>query len=454
MKIALCVGVFFAPAAAAFAQPTVPGSSCTVLPANHIFNTRIDSLEASATPITAYMSGGTSLHMDMGADLNLSQDYTDTGYYGIPANIVDSTQVTPVAFGFSSDMSWPDESNCPIRNGASGFTWRDMQTQCTDGSGVALPNTVLPIPAGVLVEGGYRTTAVITNPDPTCQNCYNDAHMLLVDTATCFLWEAYFTSRDLGSAPVWNFAGVAMWDLASAALRPANWSSADAAGFPIYPLLVKYEEAHAGLIAHALRFTATQNGNDVWPATHHAGSGGKVPDGALIRLKQSFTIPNGASTELTAIYTAMKQYGMYMADGGSNLYVQGEPSADWPDDTLGDPGPTAADFEVVDTSAITGASDFDPTSAAVPASFGGSTSGGTSSGGSTGASGGGGSSGSTGSTTSGTSTTGGAATGGTTSGQAPPPASNSVKGSCSQMPPLLWSLLVVLPWLRGYRRRR
>jgi len=156
-------------------------------------------------------------------------------------------------------------------------------------------------------------------------------------------------------------------------LRPVTWSSADAAGFPILPLLLKADEATSGEIKHALRFTILTSkirGSYAWPATHESSNGtstSQPPYGQLFRLKASYTIPSTFNTQSRAILTAMKTYGMYIADGGSDMYVTGEPSASWLDTTFGDvQSVPASQFEAVDLSPIEARAGWSATSAAVP----------------------------------------------------------------------------------------
>ena len=178
----------------------------------------------------------------------------------------------------------------------------------------------------------------------------------------------YFT------AGTWNIFGSAAFDLRSNALRPTDWTSADAAGFPILPLLIRADEASTGTIRHALRFTIESDKIRiayVWPATHLTNNGTSStnlpPMGQLFRLKASYQIPSTYNTQSRAILTAMKTYGMYIADGGSDMYVTGAPSADWQDDTFSQvQSVPASQFEAVDITSITSRAGWSATSAAVP----------------------------------------------------------------------------------------
>jgi hypothetical protein len=193
-----------------------------------------------------------------------------------------------------------------------------------------------PIPANPKVEGG------------------SDRHILMIDTNACKLYELFAATH---SASGWHAGSGAVWDLRSNALRPSGWTSADAAGLPIFPGLVRYDEVASGVIDHALRFTApTSCAGYIYPARHEAGSGScsvKPPMGLRVRLKASVDI-SGFGTQARVLLTALKKYGMILADNGSPWYVTGAPNSGWNDDVLhalnGIPG---SDFEVVDTSSFT-----------------------------------------------------------------------------------------------------
>jgi hypothetical protein len=196
-----------------------------------------------------------------------------------------------------------------------------------------------PIPAGALVEGGPHATG--------------DRHVLVVDVDNLLLWEVYDARRVTGG---WAAGSGAKFDLTSNALRPDGWTSADAAGLPILPGLVRYEEVQAGAITHALRFTAarTQRGY-VHPATHFASSSTDAslpPMGLRVRLKASYdTSP--FPTPVRVILEALKKYGMIVADNGSNWFVSGAPNENWDDAALAALGAVKGrDFEAVYTGPI------------------------------------------------------------------------------------------------------
>jgi hypothetical protein len=192
-----------------------------------------------------------------------------------------------------------------------------------------------PIPASPKIESG------------------SDAHLLLWDTQGCRLYEIFDTSTSGGQ---WYGGSGAIWDLRSNALRPAGWTSADAAGLPILPGLARYEEVAAGAILHALRFTAPRTcAGYIYPARHEAGSDScttSPPMGLRIRLKAAVDI-SGFGPQAQVILLALKRYGMLLADNGSAMYVTGAPSASWDDDQLHAFGQLhGSDFEVVDTSSL------------------------------------------------------------------------------------------------------
>jgi hypothetical protein len=235
--------------------PTI--GPCPSLPADHIFNTRIDTLpvHANSDAFIATIGGTRRLHLDLGTQTN--QQASD--FYGIPYNLVNGASFTWPAVAYASTdtaLSWDPrpESDCAVG------TSHTFAQPCT---AAAAPTPLLPIPANPIVEGGINTAA---DHQP-----YGDHHMLVVDTATCWLWETYHSYFSNGT---WNIFGSAAFDLRSNALRPDGWTSTDAAGFPILPLLVRADEASSGTIRHALRFTILSNKiriGYVWPARHLTG---------------------------------------------------------------------------------------------------------------------------------------------------------------------------------------
>ncbi len=198
-----------------------------------------------------------------------------------------------------------------------------------------------PIPAGAPVEGG--------------QHAEGDRHVIVVDRATCKDYELYDARFQAKPKPHWDAEAGVEWDLGSAALRPDGWTSADAAGLPIFPGLVRYEEAAAGHVDHAIRVTMDSTRNAwIHPASHCAGdtdSGAAPPMGMRLRLKAGYPL-GGMGTAARAIAVAMKEYGLIVADNGSNWYISGTSDPRWNDEELDAlkaiPG---GDFEVVRSAA-------------------------------------------------------------------------------------------------------
>jgi len=200
-----------------------------------------------------------------------------------------------------------------------------------------------PVPADAPIEGGPASDG--------------DRHVLVVDRDACVLYEMYYAFPvDAGAS--WNAGSGAVFDLKSNALRPSGWTSADAAGLPILPGLVRFEEVMSGEIRHALRFTVPETQKAfVWPARHYASSqtGSQYPPmGQRFRLRADFD-QSGFPAEVQVILTALKKYGMILADNGSALYISGVPDPRWSDDDLRELRQvTASDFEAVDVSALMG----------------------------------------------------------------------------------------------------
>ncbi len=178
--------------------------------------------------------------------------------------------------------------------------------------------------------------------------------MLVVDNGTCRLYELYAAYPNGNGS--WRAYSGAVFDLRSNALRPDTWTSADAAGFPILPGLVRYDEVASGVIRHAIRFTAPQTRDThVWPATHDASSltGGQYPPmGQRFRLNAGFDV-RGFSAQTQVILQAMKTYGIVLADNGSPWFISGAPDDRWNNDVLHELGrvPGSA-FEAVDVSGL------------------------------------------------------------------------------------------------------
>ena len=194
-----------------------------------------------------------------------------------------------------------------------------------------------PIPADVHIEGG------------------GDRHALLLDRSACRLYELFALRRgDDG----WEAGSGAVWNLRSTRLRPDGWTSADAAGLPILPLLALYPEVRRGAIRHALRVTFRRTRRDyVHPARHQAGASDdpSLPRmGERLRLKQSVSL-EGLPRQARVIARALKRYGLIVADNGSDWYMSGAPDPRWDQDQLRALGRLhGEDFEVVDTSSLRG----------------------------------------------------------------------------------------------------
>jgi hypothetical protein len=283
-------------------------SACALFPSNAIFYARIDGLptHANSDAWVNAVGGSTPFHGDWGSN----GDPNAKPFYGIPVNVVDGTTVA---------TNWPrvaiagaGESDCGVQAGGA----VTVNQGCT---GSSAGQARFPFPnSNPLVEGG--------NPITT-----GDRHILVQETGACRLWEAANVSPNSDGS--WQASFVAAWDLKSNAMRPSTWTSADAAGLPMMPLLVRAAEAQSGEIRHAMRMTLDSSvmaKTFVWPASHHAGTNtGSIPFGALLRLKANFTIPANWSVQSKAVAVAMQRYGMYVADNGTSLYVQGDPSGVW-----------------------------------------------------------------------------------------------------------------------------
>jgi IPT/TIG domain len=180
-----------------------------------------------------------------------------------------------------------------------------------------------------------------------------DRHVLVLDNANCFLYELYSSYPQTSS---WNAASAAVWDLLGNEQRPYTWTSADAAGLPIFPGLVRYDEVAAGVITHAIRFTL-QNSRAAFvaPASHWAATTSDplaAPMGMRLRLKASFDV-SGFSATNQVILNAFKKYGVIMADNGSSMYISGAPDDRWDNSDLHNLGQVqASDFEVMEMSPI------------------------------------------------------------------------------------------------------
>ena len=279
-------------------------AGCPIFPADNPWNSRVDSLPVNARSADWVASIGATgrVHPDFGT-------FWDGAPIGIPFTTVGAGQPkVPVSFDYA------DESD---------------------------PGPY-PIPANAPIEGGAASSG--------------DRHVIVLDSSTCRLYEMW-SSYPMSGGASWTAGSGAVFDLTSNALRPAGWTSADAAGLPVLPGLVRYDEVQAGAIHHALRFTVQRSQRGyIAPATHFASSSSdptRPPMGARFRLKASYDC-SAMSSEAKVVCAALKQYGMIVADNGSNWYISGEHDPRWNDDALSDLGaiPGSA-FEAVQTGAIT-----------------------------------------------------------------------------------------------------
>jgi len=301
--LALAAGALLVGGASAHALRLPSAPRCTIFPASNAWNQRVDTLPVAANSAQMIQSigVGTGLHPDFGSGLYDGQPI------GIPFDVV--TKKTPrsrVTFDYA------DESD----------------------------RKPYPIPKMVHIEGGRRSSG--------------DRHALLIDKDACRLYELFALYPT--SAGGWKAGSGAIWSLRSNALRPAGWTSADAAGLPIFAGLARYDEVARGTIDHALRFTASRTRRAyVYPARHYASSSDDPslpPMGLRVRLKAAVDI-SGFPKQTRIVLQALKTYGMILADNGSNWYISGAPSPKWSNDDLHSIGQiTGADFEVVDTSSL------------------------------------------------------------------------------------------------------
>jgi len=277
-------------------------TGCPIFPTDSVWNTPVDTLPvhpSSDTYVTA-IGKTIGLHPDFGTVYQGTPN-------GIPFTIVPSTQpFVPVVYTAYGNESDPGP---------------------------------FPIPPNALIEGGANSTG--------------DRHVLVIQTGICKLYELFNAHPVSGGS--WTADSGAVWNLHSHALRLDSWTSADAAGLPIFPGLVRYDEVQAGAITHALRFTVpkTQSAH-LWPARHHtAPTGAQYPPmGLRFRLKASYDI-SSFSPKNQVILRAMKKYGMFVSDNGSAWYISGAPDTRWDDDDLHALGRvTGANFEAVDESGL------------------------------------------------------------------------------------------------------
>ena len=281
---------------------SLPGAAgCPMFPASNIWNRRVDSLpvRSNSDTLVASIGLGNGLHPDFGS-------YSG---YGIPFNV--ANHMTPKK---TVTFRWKSESD----------------------------KGPYPIPKTVKREAG------------------SDRHVLVVDKDACKLYELFAASKS--SSGKWSAGSGAIWNLRLNRLRPDGWTSADAAGLPILPGLARYDEVAAGVIAHALRFTApTTRTAHIYPARHDAGDADDAnlpPMGLRVRLKANVDL-SGFSGQAKIVLVALQRYGMILADNGSPWYITGAPDPHWNDDNLHGLGAITGDmFEAVDTSALRSSSPY------------------------------------------------------------------------------------------------
>lgn len=271
----------------------VPTTTCSVFPSDNIWNTDISQLPINTQSATWVSSTLPSSGLT----------HPDFGGppYGIPFNVVSSTHArSPFTFTYSGESDYP----------SGGY----------------------PSGSDLLIENG------------------SDAHLLTINRDTCKLYETFATVMATHTA-----GSGAVFDLGSNVLRQAGWTSADAAGLPVFPGLLRVDEVHAGFIGHAIRFTV-HNTNDtyIWPARHHAGVADPSlpPMGARFRLKAGFDISTFGA-EAQVVLTAFKHYGLIVADNGSDWFFQGTEDAGWDDPLIADLKKIpVSQFEAVDESSL------------------------------------------------------------------------------------------------------
>jgi hypothetical protein len=256
-----------------------------VFPANSYWHADVSRLprHPRSAQWLSHMSTGRDLHPDFGPS------YGDGPDYGIPVTVVGRRHAhVPVAFGYA------DESD----------------------------RVRYPFGSDTQIEGG--------------RNSGGDMHAVVVDRSRCRLYETWSTREQGGR---WTAGSGATWSLTSNALRPDGWTSADAAGLPILPGLLRWNEVRDGYVDHAIRFTTdVTSRHHLWPARHDAGSQDSLaypPMGARFRLKASY-VPRGMGTAALVVVRAMKRYGLVLADNGSPWFFSGERNPHWPDRMISD----------------------------------------------------------------------------------------------------------------------
>ena len=293
----VCLGLLLLGGSTAHALKMPSAPRCPVFPKSNAWNQRVDTLPVAANSdeIVRSIGANGSVHADFGSGL------WEGAPIGIPITVVGKKQKkTRVSFEYA------DESD----------------------------RGPYPIPRSVKIEGGRSSTG--------------DRHAIIVDRSSCRLYELYSLYPKAGG---WKAGSGAIWNLRSNKLRPAGWTSADAAGLPIFPGLARYDEVKRGEIDHALRFTVQRTRRAyVFPARHYASDSNDAslpPMGLRLRLRASFDV-SGYPRQARIVLLALKRYGMIVADNGSSWYITGAPDARWSNDQLHTLGRVrGSDFEVV-----------------------------------------------------------------------------------------------------------
>jgi hypothetical protein len=277
---------------------------CPIFPADNVWNTRIDHLpvDAKSDDYINRIGAFDEVHADFGSGTYQGRPI------GIPFVTVPGTQpLVPINFTYA------DESD---------------------------PGPY-PFPPNAPIEGGSRSRG--------------DRHVLVIDRDQCLLYEAW-KCYPLRGGQKWVAGSGAKFDLLSNDLRPAGWTSADAAGLPMIAGLVRKDEVDTGEIRHALRFTVSETRAEyIWPARHKASSNTDPdlpPMGQRFRLKAGYDV-TGFSHDARVILVALKTYGMILSDNGSNWYISGVPDEGWDNDVLHELDVVqGADFEAIDESSL------------------------------------------------------------------------------------------------------
>ena len=280
---ALALPVVAGAASARAPGVTLPGTGCPAFPADNVWNTPVTGLPVAARSaewLATMDASSTLLHPDFGPSGDPRHPY------GIPWQVVPKgTAFTRVAFLYASESD----------------------------------RRAYPLTARTPIEGGSDRHAIMVDPRASTSS----RACTLFET-----WDTRYRARGRSTA-----GSGATWNLESNALRPAGWTSADAAGLPILAGLVNYDEAARGAIDHAIRFTTSCTSRSyLWPARHEAGSGDAScpPMGARFRLAAGFTLPANQCHEICrAVVAAMKTYGLILADNGSDWYFQGTADRRW-----------------------------------------------------------------------------------------------------------------------------